>query len=502
MGLTLVPCTVAAPVGKGAKAVLQQGKALRLNADQKQAIGDIVKRTVAAYNRTASEKRGQPGLAAELDRIRQASQQEALKLLTTRQRERWRSLTAPATSVTAKPGKADRGVAASLIIPTIEELKDPPRPGAFGPSTTLVATPPHAPLGDRYVILTDHLVPAVCEALERLAVHRGGEVISIASLGNLFKDEAEFRRVQGLLRDRRPRFVAIAPRIKSYRENMHLSMLKLLAGLDDDPQLDAFPGYLIAGDDAHLVQFIDRTIAFEPYGWTQLAPVSIGAIEDENGNRYRSYQKAKVMQRFFSEQGRESPAIIITTRKSHTQREDFPALEPAGGNIAMLPNSKRQLFSRFSPAAAEALSRNNLLFMFGHGTTGSIVGTRIPAFADIDFANELVFCGSCMSAAPYQSDRTDLSRKRGDKRFAFHAIDNGAVLMLGHMGLCGGFPKVFPMAELVLEGLSAGEAYQRLLNGLIGRGRIPPYSTPQRPSGNELLYILWGDPALVPVRRP
>ena len=109
-----------------------------------------------------------------------------------------------------------------------------------------------------------------------------------------------------------------------------------------------------------------------------------------------------------------------------------------------------------------------------------------------------------MSATPYAADRLDLSQKRDEKRFAFHAMDNGAVMLFGHMGLCGGFPKVFPMAELTLEGHSAGEAYQRLMNGLIKGRAIPDFypadpgkSARQPDPANGLLYVLWGDPALV-----
>ena len=80
-------------------------------------------------------------------------------------------------------------------------------------------------------------------------------------------------------------------------------------------------------------------------------------------------------------------------------------------------------------------------------------------------------------------------------------------MILGHMGLCGGFPKVFPMSELVLDGNSIGESYQRLMNALIAGKPIPAYyPAPEkrrlnsRDSANGLLYVLWGDPALVPIQ--
>ena len=142
--------------------------------------------------------------------------------------------------------------------------------------------------------------------------------------------------------------------------------------------------------------------------------------------------------------------------------------------------------------------------MFGHGTTSRICGIDIDAFAKTDFTDGIIFCGSCMSAAPYDADRVDLASKRDDKRFAFYAIDNGAVMMLGHMGLCGGFPKVFPMAEQVLAGTSTGEAYQQLMNSIIGDKPIPDfYKVPagSRDPANAYLYVLLGDPSLVPVKK-
>ena len=325
------------------------------------------------------------------------------------------------------------------------------------------------------MILTDHESEVARQALKRLAKHRNGSVLSLSDLGGLFKQDVEYENLRTALQKLKPQYVAIAPRLRSYRENMHLCMLRLLAGLDEDPQLDAFPGYLIASDPQELAKLVDRTIAFKPITENRIKPVSIGAIEDDDSRRYRSYQKAKVMQRMFADQGKESPAIIVTTRKSHTERKDFPELDAAGRNIAMLPTSARHTFSHLSQPATEALNGNNVLFMFGHGTPERIVGARAEAFAKIDFSDELVFCGSCMSASPYRADRIDLTAKQGHKRFAFHAIDNGAVMMLGHMGLCGGFPKVFPMAEHVLAGMSTGEAYQRLMNALIGDRQIPDY---------------------------
>ena len=489
--------------GQGAQAVLRKSDQLELTDSQKDQIRAIQRETVQEYNQLSSRERGRPGLSQKLSDLRKQAQDEALQLLTSSQRQVWNRLAGPERAPTSSsPSEARPGGDGSLLIPSIDELKNPPFPGAFGPSTGLAKMEPHEVPSQGYLILTDHTDPIARDALDQLAQHREGKVISLESLGELHESPSDLQALQETVRKAGPRYVAIAPKNESYRENMHLSMLKLLSGIDDDPELDAFPGYLMASDAEGLAELVQRTIQFRPLAATEIEPVSIGAIEDADARRYRSYQKAKVMQKMFAEQGRKSPAIITTTRKSHTEREDFPELPTSEGNIVMLPSSERHTFDRLSLPAEKALEKNNLLFLYGHGTTSRICGIDIDAFASIDFTNELVFCGSCMSATPYEADRVNLESKRDDKRFAFYAMDNGAVMMLGHMGLCGGFPKVFPMAELVLSGTSTGEAYQQLMNSLIGGRPIPEYySGPpaSRDPRNGYLYVLWGDPALIPI---
>lgn len=495
-------------VGPGAKALLDNGDKLSLTTDQKTQIEAIVREATTEFRRIGAAERGKPGRAAKLDALRASSQTEAVALLEVDQLRKWKQLTGThSKSASNEQSPNDLIAARSLIIPSVSEMRNPPTPDAFGPSAGLAKTEAHPTIGEGYVILSDHQDKLAQKALARLAKHRGGIVLAVSSLGNLFKDREEFARIQKALRKLKPRFVAVAPRPESYRENMHLSILKLLVGLDSDPQLDAFPGYLVASDATKLSELVERTINYQVLEQDKIAPVSIGAIEDDDSRRYRSYQKAKVVQKMFAQQDKQSPAIIITTRKSHTERSDFPQLKASEGNITMLPDSARQTFASLSAPATQALNENNVLFMFGHGTPNRIVGTRVDAFAGIDFSDELVFCGSCMSASPYSADRLNLDAKKDDKRFAYHAMDNGSVMMLGHMGLCGGFPKIYPMAEHVMDGLSSGEAYQRLMNSIIGERAIPAYYPEPAPAkavrpdpANGLLYILWGDPALIPIK--
>ncbi|MDB4458996.1 hypothetical protein N9059_00320 [bacterium] len=504
-----------AAVGQGAQAVLKSADQLKLTRDQRAKMQTVIRATSKEYNRIRSEERGKSGTAAKMDALRREAQENVLGMLTADQRKRWNGLNAPtpiAKPTVKKPIEpikgqtgSDGALARSLIIPTIKQMKNPPFRGAYGPSAEIIKTKPHPTVGGNYIILTDHTDSIALSALEQLADHHHGSVLKLKSLGTMHRSPSEFMKTQSALKKLKPRYVAIAPRPASYRENMHLCMLRLLSGLDKDPSLDVFPGYLIASDSKRLAKLVEKTIQFKPMKKDEIEPVSIGTIEDTNSLRYRSYQKAKVMQKVFAADGIDSSAIIVTTRHSHVERSDFPNLDKAGGNIAMMPKSERHTFGSLSPAATQALNASNILFMFGHGTPGRICGAEVSAYAEIDFSNELVFCGSCMSASPYNADRIDLGAKKGTKRFAFHAMDNGAVMMLGHMGLCGGFPKVYPMGEMVLDGLSTGEAYQRLMNALIGSKPIPAYYPEPAPKkaikgvANGLLYILWGDPALVAI---
>src|SRR5690606_6849708 len=161
-----------------------------------------------------------------------------------------------------------------------------------------------------------------------------------------------------------------------------------------EPGLDVFPGYLIAGDTAPLAALVERTIAFESMTRDKVRPDSNGTIEDNGVTRYRRYQKTNVLQKMISEQSTDSPAVIMDTKTALTAREDFPKLGITPGEIAMLPAVRRESFQSFSETALQALQGRNVLFMFGHGLPDKLCGTKVSAFAPVDFTNDLVFCGS------------------------------------------------------------------------------------------------------------
>ena len=144
-------------VGQGAAALLVPGVAdkLGLSDAQRQQIQSITRATAKTFSDAQTARRGQPGLKDELARIRQAGQDEALALLTPAQKDIWAKLAGqdpparlPAKAKNADSPKVDETAARSLIIPSIQELKNPPSRGAYGPNASLLQTRPHPPRGE------------------------------------------------------------------------------------------------------------------------------------------------------------------------------------------------------------------------------------------------------------------------------------------------------------------------------------------------------------------
>jgi hypothetical protein len=154
--------------------------------------------------------------------------------------------------------------------------------------------------------------------------------------------------------------------------------------------------------------------------------------------------------------------------------------------------------------------------MFGHGTPGMTCGMRVEAFDHVALTSKVILCGSCMSAAPQRSDfprmavGPDGSEVVADrKRFLMEAIERGAVAAYGHMRLNAGFPHLYPVLDALLQGETVGEAYQRLIDGLLEWTGLEPdqlvlahpetAAMPALMRRNQLLYVFVGDPALRPL---
>ena len=112
--------------------------------------------------------------------------------------------------------------------------------------------------------------------------------------------------------------------------------------------------------------------------------------------------------------------------------------------------------------------------MFGHGVPGMTCGMRVEAFDNLALTNKVILCGSCFSAAPAQSDFPKMAVGpdgsevvANRKRFLMEAVEHGAVVAYGHMRLNAGFPHLYPVLDSLLHGETVGEAYQRLIDGLL-----------------------------------
>ncbi|MFP6770593.1 MAG: hypothetical protein VB859_20635, partial [Planctomycetaceae bacterium] len=121
--------------------------------------------------------------------------------------------------------KTDR--VGNLPIPEIEDLlrvdrKNRPSREAMRNSAFVLKTGPHPVTGERYVILTDHTTAGCLAALDRLAVARKGVVLRVKDLALIHQRPERMEQLRDQLRQSRVRYLAVAPRLESFRENMVL----------------------------------------------------------------------------------------------------------------------------------------------------------------------------------------------------------------------------------------------------------------------------------------
>jgi hypothetical protein len=399
-------------------------------------------------------------------------------------------------------------LAQEFRIPEISELprvdRNSPRPSAYHlrNSAFILKFKNHAPEGKSYVILTDHTEAGYLQSLERLSKHRKGTIIKTKDLAKLHLPKTlEALRLK--LNKLKPKYVALAPRMESYRENMVLGAWELLTTLDDDRYLDAYPGILLASSADSFKQLIDRTINYRPIPQSKLKPFAISQVPSNTESR--SLQKAGILRNFFASYGIKTPTVTIYTPSA----TNAPQLK--GDDLWKIRLARKGNFiKKFDPKPRQALHDSQLVIMHGHGIPGmscSVELEGIPAKSK----NQIVLSGSCFSAVPVKSDFPRMTSAPGGYKvsqrpaFATRYVDRGATVFFGHMRLSSGFPHLYPVLEKWLDGASVGEAYQQLINGLIdmrgfgpGRYVVKPSATQRRLPQNTMLYVVFGDPALVP----
>ena len=400
----------------------------------------------------------------------------------------------------------------SLKIPSIESLlrvdrDHPPSRQLSSNSEYVLRTQPHEVAGEYYVVLTDHTDSAYLELLNRLAEYHGGDVIRVKNLALMGESASELERLRAELRQRKTKWVAIAPRLETFRENAVLGVWELLSSLDTDSQLDCQPGFLVASNLQAFKKLIDQSINYSPISPDALRPFAISQVQ--NSTETRSLQKSAMLKSHFKESGIAVPIVAIYG----AQADAAPRLP--GERIWNLKVESRKKFIQTMPAdATKSLQDSNLVVMHGHGIPGMSCSLDVDGLPK-DMSGKILLSGSCFSASPVASDLPLMRQAPGgyevQQRDAFilRAIDNGAVVAFGHQRLSSGFPHLYPVLESWVDGQTVGAGYQELINALIELGEFKSgeflirkdQKNNKRLPQNRLLYVVIGDPALQPIQR-
>ncbi|HAO97067.1 MAG TPA: hypothetical protein DCQ96_13490 [Verrucomicrobiales bacterium] len=398
--------------------------------------------------------------------------------------------------------------ARELKIPEVGDLpridRNSPRPTreALRTSAYILKFKEHAPIGNGYVILTDHSEEDFLKPLEKLAKYREATLIKAGNLAELHQPHV-LHNLRNRLVKLKPKYVALAPRQESYRENMLLGAWELLTTLDDDPYLDVFPGILVAPSSGSFKALIDRTIRFRAITAVDLRPFAISQVA--SNEETRSLQKAGVLRKVFASHGIKTPTLAVYTPKA------TGAPELKGEKSWKIRLTRKGGFVKeFPPGLSGVLRESRVVIMHGHGIPGMSCSVDIDGIP-VGSRNEVILSGSCFSAVPTKSDFPRMTSAPGGYKmsqrpsFATRYIEQGATVFFGHMRLSSGFPHLYPVLEKWMSGGTVGEAYQQLINGIIdmrgfqsGRYVVQQPADQRRLPQNALLYVVFGDPALAP----
>lgn len=363
-------------------------------------------------------------------------------------------------------------------------------------------TEPAEAIGEGYFILTDHQESAYLNSLEKLRAHRHGTLLQVADLSSLYHNEQEREALKASLQG--ARYLAIAPRLASFRENTVLALFELLTELDDDPQIDVYPGFLVATEAGKLATIIENAINYQPLAAAKIQPVAISLVDSKQ--RIFSLQKAGYFRDFFKQRGKETPTFLVYLPRAH----DAPSL----GDDQLLwyqqLDQKKNIITELPAPFDDHFQQADLVIMHGHGTVGESCRIATRAMVHQDLSGKVILSGSCFSAAPENFD-WPIQKKdhfEDSTSFSIKAMERGAVSSFGHMRLSNGFRYLHPLFEELYAGGSNGEAYHKLLNAIFvyrpeaASHRLTPVVVERKPMQNDLLYILFGDPALTPYLAP
>lgn len=354
-------------------------------------------------------------------------------------------------------------------------------------------------IGKGYTVLTDHQDALYLASLSKLKRHYQGALVQVKDFRDLSSNKVERERVKAELQD--TRYLAIAPRTASFSENTVLSLLQLLRELDSDPQVDVFPGFLVASSPEGLATIIDTALAHRPVSQAQIQPVAISLVDSKR--RTNALQKAGYFRKFFAKTKKETPTFLVYLPRAH----DAPSL---GHDLIWYQqlSKDKAVVQNLPDAFDEHFIKSNLVLMHGHGTVGESCRVTTNALHK-DLTGKVVLSGSCFSAAPAHFDWPLEKRDQFSTQtsFSIRASELGAITSFGHMRLSNGFRYLHPVFEELYAGGSNGEAYHKLLNAALkyspeaASELLSPIPKVRKPKQNSLLYILFGDPALHPYQK-
>jgi len=345
------------------------------------------------------------------------------------------------------------------------------------------------------------------EPLRKLAEYRNATIIAIDDLAVIHKKTKSIELLRDQLIKGKAKYVAIAPRMESFLENMLLGMWELLSTIDEDPQLDCYPGILVTSNAESFAKLIEQSISHQPISNQKLKPFAINQVQ--SSRETRSLQKSGILRKHFQTAKLKTPIVAIYGPTANAA----PRLE--GEKVWNLTvQSKRKFIKKFPPEANAEFQKSNLVVMHGHGIPGMSCSLDVDGLPK-DLTGKIILTGSCFSASPQKSDLAAMRQAPGgyevENRDAFvlRSIDNGALVAFGHQRLSSGFPHLYPVLENWLEGQTVGQAYQQLINALIEYSDTKSGSfiigdsqkASKRLPQNRFLYVIVGDPAVQPFER-
>ena len=267
-------------------------------------------------------------------------------------------------------------------LPRVDRTTRLPRSAAQN-SAYILNTSRHEVAGSRYVILTDHTSKEFLEPLRRLADHRNGTVLTFEDLATLHRQSSALHDAREQLRKEKAKFVAIAPRIESLRENMLLGMWELLSTVDEDPQIDVLPGLLVASNAKAFARLIDQSIHFTPLATEEIKPVAISQVQ--RASETRSLQKAGILRSYFARFGCPTPVVAIYGPQA------ADAVKLPGEDVwnLNLPG-KGEFIKEFPAPVSQSLETARLIVMHGHGIPGMSCSVDVEGIPD-DLSGKILF---------------------------------------------------------------------------------------------------------------